>query len=139
MRHHRVRHERTAHRSRHLQIQAVSGVLDSTGQEDGPPMPIAIPIVEQVAGIYAAASVLAALRVRRRDGLGQSIEIALYDVGFSLMTSFLPVLLGGEPHAPVTASAIGRPWSRLGTSIGLPTDGCCSVPEVTSSGDAFAK
>ena len=98
-----------------LQIQAASGVLDSTGHEGGPPMPIGIPIVEQIAGIYAAAAIVAALRVRRRDCSGQAIEIALYDVGFSLMTSFLPVLLGGGPHAGVTRvgnrQTMVAPWN----------------------------
>ena len=98
-----------------LQIQAISGVLDSTGREGGPPTPIAIPIIEQVAGIYAAASIVAALRVRRRDGTGQAIEIALYDVAFSLMTSFLPVLLSGVANAGVSRvgnrQTLVAPWN----------------------------
>ena len=97
------------------QIQAVSGVMDSTGLESGAPTPIGIPLVEQVSGIYAAGAVLSALRLRRLQGVGQSIEIALYDVAFSLMTSFLPVLLAGTPHARV--SRVGNrqtmvaPWN----------------------------
>ena len=90
-----------------VQIQALSGVLDSTGHADGPPVPVGIPLVEVVAGIYAAGAVLTALRVRRLQGAGQPIEIALYDVAFSLMTSFLPTLLAGQP-----ASAVSRVGNR---------------------------
>ena len=78
-----------------VQVQAISGVLDSTGHADGPPVPIGIPLVETVAGFYAFGAVLAALRVRRMQSVGQPIEIALYDVAFSMMTSFLPVALAG--------------------------------------------
>ena len=90
-------------------------MLDSTGHADGPPTPISIPLIEQVAGIYAAGAVLAALRLRRRRNIAQTIEIALYDVAFSLMTSFLPVLLSGAPHQGI--SRVGNrqtmvaPWN----------------------------
>ena len=84
------------------QVQAQSGVMKSTGLAGGPPMAIALPLIEQLAGIYAASGVLAALRRPR----GQAVEIALYDVAFSAMTSFLAPALGG------TADEISRVGNR---------------------------
>ena len=48
------------------QIQALSGIIETTGMADGAPVPILLPIVEFMTGVYAAASIIAALRVRRR-------------------------------------------------------------------------
>jgi CoA-transferase family III len=46
-------------------VQAVSGILDTTGNPAAPPAPVGFPILEFCAGIYAAAAVIVALRVRR--------------------------------------------------------------------------
>src|ERR1039458_6591831 len=47
-----------------LQIQAVTGIMETTGLSDGPPVPIALPVVEFMTGVYAAGSTIAALRVK---------------------------------------------------------------------------
>lgn len=79
-----------------VQIQAISGIIDTTGMPDAPPTPIRMPIVEFMTGVYAAAACLAALRVRKRDGRGQAIDMALYDCAFAAMSTFLPRLLDGS-------------------------------------------
>jgi crotonobetainyl-CoA:carnitine CoA-transferase CaiB-like acyl-CoA transferase len=93
------------------QVQALSGVMDATGVADGPPLPLPLPLIEHLAGIYAAAGVLAALR----GGAVAPVEVALYDVAFSAMTSFLaPALIDPEREQ---ASRVGNrhtmaaPWN----------------------------
>ena len=49
------------------QIQALSGIVETTGMADGAPVPIPLPIVEFMTGVYAAASIIAALRVRAHE------------------------------------------------------------------------
>jgi crotonobetainyl-CoA:carnitine CoA-transferase CaiB-like acyl-CoA transferase len=88
------------------QIQAVSGIVDTTGMADGPPTPIRLPIVEFMTGVYAAASCLAALRVRKHGGGGQAIDMSLYDCAFAAMATFLPRLLDGS------GAAVGRVGNR---------------------------
>ena len=103
------------------QIQALSGIMECTGQSDGPPLALALPLVEQLAGIYAAAGVLAALR-QRQPGQFLPVEIALYDVAFSAMTSFLAPALSG--HADAAATRVGNrhtmaaPWNVYRASDG---------------------
>ena len=46
--------------------QALSGIMAVTGQEGGPPTRVAVPIADQVAGLFAAIAVLGALL--HRDG-----------------------------------------------------------------------
>ena len=97
------------------EIQALAGVMDATGLSDGPPIPLALPLVEQLAGVYAAAGVLAALRQRRQDGTTPPVEIALYDVAFSAMTSFLaPALFAPERDEPSRVGnrhTMAAPWN----------------------------
>ncbi len=78
------------------QVQALSGVMECTGLSDGPPCIVALPLIEQLAGIYGAAGVLAALR-QRHQGQASPVEVALYDVAFSAMTSFLAGPMIGIP------------------------------------------
>lgn len=97
------------------EIQAMAGVMDATGVPDGPPMALAPPLIEQLAGVYAAAGVLAALRQRRESGAAPPIEIALYDVAFSAMTSFLaPALFEPERDQPSRVGnrhTMAAPWN----------------------------
>lgn len=97
------------------EIQAMAGVMDATGVPDGPPMALALPLIEQLAGVYAAAGVLAALRQRRESGAAPPIEIALYDVAFSAMTSFLaPALSEPERDQPSRVGnrhTMAAPWN----------------------------
>lgn len=93
------------------QVQALAGVMDATGLAEGPPLPLALPLIEQLAGIYAAAGVLAALQ----GGGVAPVEVALYDVAFSAMTSFLAPVLN-DPNQE-QASRVGNrhtmaaPWN----------------------------
>jgi crotonobetainyl-CoA:carnitine CoA-transferase CaiB-like acyl-CoA transferase len=73
-----------------LQIQALSAIIDTTGLSNAPPTPIGFPVVEMTTGLYAAAAVLAALRVRRLHGRGQNIDMSLFDCAFVAMATFVP-------------------------------------------------
>ena len=79
-----------------LQIQAVTGIMETTGLSNGPPVPIALPVVEFMTGVYAAGSTIAALRVKAATGVGQLIDMALYDCAFAAMATFLPRVLTGD-------------------------------------------
>jgi crotonobetainyl-CoA:carnitine CoA-transferase CaiB-like acyl-CoA transferase len=79
-----------------LQLQALSGIVETTGPADGPPIAINVPIVSYAAGVYAAAAVLAALRVKRRDGYGQRIDVAMFDAALVSLNAFLAGVLTGQ-------------------------------------------
>jgi crotonobetainyl-CoA:carnitine CoA-transferase CaiB-like acyl-CoA transferase len=90
------------------QIQALSGILDTTGMADGPPTAIRLPLIEFMTGVYASAAALAALRVRKHGGGGQTIDMSLYDCAVAAMATFLPRLLDGS------GSRVGRVGNRHG-------------------------
>lgn len=96
------------------QVQALSGILDTTGMPDGPPTPIRLPNLEFMTGVYAAASCLSALRVMKAGGGGQAIDMSLYGCAFAAMATFLPRLLDGSGATVGRAGnrhAMASPWN----------------------------
>jgi crotonobetainyl-CoA:carnitine CoA-transferase CaiB-like acyl-CoA transferase len=79
-------------------LQASMGLMALTGEPDGPPLRVPVPVVDIVTGMYAAQSVLTALWRAERSGTGAFLDCALLD-GAATLTS-LPALLalhGSEP------------------------------------------
>lgn len=63
-------------------IQASAGLMSITGEADdagGRPQKVGVAIADIMAGMYAVTAILAALAARSRDGVGQHIDLALYD------------------------------------------------------------
>jgi formyl-CoA transferase len=69
-----------------LIVQGECGVMDITGEPDGPPMKVGTSIADLVTGLYATQAVLAALRQRDRTGRGGRVDIAMLDAMASLLT-----------------------------------------------------
>ena len=69
-----------------LIIQGESGVMDITGDPDGPPIKVGTSIADLLTGQYASQGVLAALVERARTGEGRRVEVAMYDCLASLLT-----------------------------------------------------
>ena len=69
-----------------LIVQGESGVMDITGESDGPPMKVGTSIADLVTGLYAAQAVLAALHQRDRTGCGGRVDVAMLDAMASLLT-----------------------------------------------------
>lgn len=63
-------------------VQASAGLMSITGEPEadgGRPQKTGVAIADIMTGMYAATAVLAALVSRGRDGVGQYIDLALYD------------------------------------------------------------
>ena len=64
--------------------------MSVNGEADGEATRVGLPVVDMVTGLNAAVAVLLALNERARSGLGQFLDITLYDCALSLL----------HPHAP---------------------------------------
>ncbi len=60
-------------------VQAMGGVMSLTGEPDGAPQKVGVPIADLFAGLYGCIGVLAALRHREATGQGQQIDIGMLD------------------------------------------------------------
>lgn len=66
-------------------MQAESGLMSITGQEDGPPTRLGVAFSDVVAGMVATQSILAALYQRRDTGTGSLIDVALLETALNLL------------------------------------------------------
>ncbi|MCM2292745.1 CoA transferase [Allorhizobium sp. BGMRC 0089] len=60
-------------------IQGMSGIMDLTGEPDGPPQKIGVAFADIFTGLYGVIAIQAALAQRERTGEGQYIDMALFD------------------------------------------------------------
>jgi crotonobetainyl-CoA:carnitine CoA-transferase CaiB-like acyl-CoA transferase len=63
-----------------LAIQAMSGIMDLTGEPDGPPQKTGVAFADLFTGVYGVVAIQAALAQRLHTGVGQHIDMALLDV-----------------------------------------------------------
>lgn len=80
-------------------IQAEGGLMAITGPVDGEPSKVGVAVVDLFAGMYATQAIMAALIARERDGVGQQIDIALYDAQVAMLANVGSAFLisGEEP------------------------------------------
>ncbi|MDC0110834.1 MAG: CaiB/BaiF CoA transferase family protein [Alphaproteobacteria bacterium] len=66
-------------------VQAMTGMMSINGQPNGGDVRIGAPVVDMGTGLYSTIGILMALQERHKSGLGQYIDMALYDSALSLM------------------------------------------------------
>jgi crotonobetainyl-CoA:carnitine CoA-transferase CaiB-like acyl-CoA transferase len=119
-------------------IQAEGGMMGITGPVEGPPSRVGVPIVDITTGMFAATSILAALRARDQAKEGQLIDISLFDTQAALLTNVASnYLIGGtdplrtgndHPNlAPYGAFRAQDRWLVLGVANEPQWETFCSV------------
>src|SRR5215472_15506338 len=66
-------------------IQAIAGIMDGTGDPDGPPVRVGTSISDILAGIFGYCGIVTALAAREKTGRGTTVDISMLDATFSLM------------------------------------------------------
>lgn len=105
--------------------QGMSGLMSINGEEDGPPLPVPIPIGDIGAGMWGTIGILAALAVRDRTGEGQLVDTSLletpiawsvYEAAAYFATGETPKRLGPghRTSAPYQAFRTADGWINLG-------------------------
>lgn len=125
-------------------IQAEAGLMSLTGEPDGEPQRVGVPISDILAGMFGAFGVVSALQDRERTGLGQHVDTSLLAsvVGVHVFHGAGWLLGGHEPRrtgsrhpsiapygvfhcadAPIVI-AVGSEslWKRFATAVGLDAD-----------------
>jgi CoA:oxalate CoA-transferase len=70
-----------------LTIQAVSGLISTTGFADGPPVKAGPAVVDFLSGIHLYAAVVTALFEREQTGQGRLVEVAMQEAAYATLTS----------------------------------------------------
>ncbi|HTT79590.1 MAG TPA: CoA transferase, partial [Stellaceae bacterium] len=89
-----------------LTIQAVSGLIATTGFADGPPVKAGPAVVDFLSGIHLYAATVTALFERERTGKGRLVEVAMQEAAYASLTSQLHALFdtGSVPPRQGNAS-----------------------------------
>ena len=66
-------------------LQAMTGLMSINGDASTGPMRMGTAIVDMGTGLYSAVAILMALHERKTSGLGQYLDMTLYDCGMSLL------------------------------------------------------
>lgn len=69
-------------------VQALSGMMDVTGEADGPPTRCGISVIDFAGGLTAGLAILAGLNYAKTSGRGCDLDTSLFDVAISMMTYF---------------------------------------------------
>ncbi len=109
-----------ARRGYDAMFQAETGFMSMTGEADGPAMRSPIPIMDLSAAMTATNAILAAVIARDRIGVGQHIDLAMFDVGIGLLSVIGAVYLAGagEPVREGNRSAQTAPSDLYDTASG---------------------
>jgi crotonobetainyl-CoA:carnitine CoA-transferase CaiB-like acyl-CoA transferase len=96
--------------------QAESGLMSITGPEEGPPYKVGVALVDVLAGLHAAAAVLAALH----GGDGARIEVPLLDSGLAGLVNVTQnaIVTGKDPERHGNAHPNIVPYQDFETSSG---------------------
>ena len=83
-------------------IQAMGGLMSITGQPDGAagaePMKVGVAVADLFTGMYASSAILAALRHAERTGVGQHLDVALFDCQAAMLANqAMNWFVGGTP------------------------------------------
>jgi crotonobetainyl-CoA:carnitine CoA-transferase CaiB-like acyl-CoA transferase len=103
-----------------LIAQGMGGIMHVTGEPDGPPTSVGLPICDLGTGMWGAQGVLAALYERSRTGEGQKVECSLLEtaVGFSSWTSAGWLADHVEPQRMGSRHRQNAPYQRFETKDG---------------------
>ena len=117
-----------------LILQGMSGLMSITGEPDGPPVKVGVPVCDLTAALYGAYAVLAALLVRARTGEGQLIDISLFEAGVSLAVWEAATYwtTGEVPGRLGSAHRTSAPYQAVRTADGYVTIGATSPPNWTA-------
>lgn len=101
-------------------MQAFSGIMSVTGEEERPPVRVGPSLVDQGTAMWAAIGVLAALRRRDLDGHGAEVDTCLFDTAVAWVAPFVAnyIASGRQPRRLGTENPGIAPYRAFAASDG---------------------
>lgn len=87
-----------------LTVQAMSGVMHTTGFPDTPPVKAGPAICDFLGGVHLVAGILSALLQREQTGEGQYVDVGMFDCMFPTLASPVASLVSEKETPPRTGN-----------------------------------
>jgi crotonobetainyl-CoA:carnitine CoA-transferase CaiB-like acyl-CoA transferase len=116
-------------------VQAMSGVMSVTGEADGGPLLVGVPIADYAGAMSLAQAVMLGLIARERTGVGQRIEISMLNALISALTTRLASwwFADEEPARHGSQHSVVAPYQAFKTADGW------AVAGVWGAGDEWPR
>jgi crotonobetainyl-CoA:carnitine CoA-transferase CaiB-like acyl-CoA transferase len=116
-------------------VQAMSGVMSVTGEPDGGPLLIGVPVADYAGAMTGAQAAMLGLFARERTGRGQKVEISMLYALISALTTRLAShwFAGEEPARHGSQHSVVAPYQAFRTADGW------AVAGVWGAGDAWPR
>jgi crotonobetainyl-CoA:carnitine CoA-transferase CaiB-like acyl-CoA transferase len=116
-------------------VQAMSGVMSVTGEPDGGPLLIGVPVADYAGAMTGAQAAMLGLLARERTGRGQKVEISMLYALISALTTRLAShwFAGEEPTRHGAQHSVVAPYQAFRTADGW------AVAGVWGAGDAWPR
>ena len=103
-----------------LVVQAMSGLMAGTGEEGGAPLKTGESVADLIAGLFASWAIMAALVGRNATGQGATLDVAMYDALFSMLTTShaLHFYAGQLPRRVGNRHPLSTPFGCFATQDG---------------------
>jgi CoA:oxalate CoA-transferase len=110
-----------------LTVQAMTGVIDTTGFPDRPPVKSGPAMADFLAGIHLFGAMAAALLARERTGEGQTVEVSMMEAVYPTLASSLGLFYGSEGKAPLRTGNRHTGMSLCPYNVYPTTDGWLAI------------
>lgn len=84
-----------------LTVQAMSGIMSTTGYPDRPPVKAGPAVCDFSGGVHLYGAVMTALFERERTGKGRFVEVSMFDAVYAANSSALGLYFGSGGQAPM--------------------------------------
>lgn len=101
-------------------VQAMSGLMAATGEAGGAPLKTGESMADLIAGLFGSWSIMAALVNRARTGEGATLDVAMHDALFSMLTTShaLHLYAGALPARVGNRHPLSTPFGCYDTADG---------------------
>ena len=109
-----------------LVVQARAGTIAMTGEPGGPPIRPGVSLSDMSGGLNAVIGVLMAIRARDRSGMGQRVNVSLFDSTLLMVSQYIGPVLNSDanPEPMGTGHPQLTPYQAYPTSDGWIFIGC---------------
>lgn len=108
-----------------LLVQGMSGIMSVTGEPDGPPAKVGVPMTDLITAMWAAFGISAALYRRSLTGEGERVELGMLDAALPWLTKQAGKSFVGEtPRRMGSRDPVIAPYQSYPTADGEITVAC---------------